>query len=52
MIGAVLIVIVVVIAIPVGVLVSGAVASALIGWFLEDDVRDKHADSELLDLNG
>lgn len=51
MVGAVLIVIVVVVAIPVGVLVSGAVASALIGWLIEDDVREHHADSELLDLD-
>jgi hypothetical protein len=51
MIGPVLIVIVLVLAIPVAVLVSGAVASAVLGWFLRDHVEHAHEGSELLELN-
>jgi hypothetical protein len=36
--------------IPVGVLMSGAAASAVIGEVFYRDARRRHADSELLDL--
>jgi hypothetical protein len=51
MFGPIAIVIVLVVIIPVGVLVSGAVAAALFGWLLNDDVNRSHEDSELLDTN-
>lgn len=51
MTGPVLIVIVLVIVIPVGFLMSGAVASALLGWLVNDDVERSHEGSELLDSN-
>lgn len=51
MVGPVLIVIVLVVGIPVGVLMSGAVASALLGWLVNDDVERSHEGSELLDSN-
>ena len=50
MIGAILIVLVIVIALPVGLLISGGVASAILGWFLREDAEESHAGSELLDL--
>lgn len=48
--GPVLIVIVLV-AIPVGVIVSGALAAGLIGFLVNDEVDRNHAGSELLDTN-
>ena len=52
MLGAAIMVFVLVIAIPVGVMVSGALGSVIIGWVLRTDVDDRHEGSELLDLNG
>ena len=52
MLGAAIIVIVLVIVIPVGVLLSGAVASAVLGWFVRDEADKSHEGSELIDLNG
>ena len=51
MIGAVIIVIVLVIALPVAVLMSGAVASGLLGFFLRKDVETTHEGSELIGIN-
>ena len=51
MIGPVLIVIILVVAIPVGVMMSGAVAAAVLGFFLKDDVDRSHEGSELLETN-
>ena len=52
MLGAAIIVIVLVVVIPVSVMMSGAVASAIIGWFLRDEADKNHEGSELVDLNG
>jgi hypothetical protein len=51
MIGPVAIVIVLVVMIPVGVLVSGAVASALLGYFLKEEAETTHEGSELIATN-
>lgn len=51
MFGAVAIIVVLVIVVPVGVLVSGAVASALLGWLVNDDVDRSHEGSELVETN-
>lgn len=51
MIGAVLIIIVIVVALPVGVLASGALVSGLLGHLLKEEVAKNHEGSELLDLN-
>ncbi len=51
MFGPIAIVVVLVILLPVGVLMSGAVASALLGFVLNDDVDRSHEGSELLDTN-
>jgi hypothetical protein len=50
MAGAVAIVVVLLL-IPVIVLMSGGVASAIIGWFLGRDADARHAGSELLQLD-
>lgn len=51
-IGVAIIVVVLLVAIPVGVLMSGGIGAAVIGWVLREDVDSRHEDSELLDLNG
>lgn len=51
MIGAAIIVFILVIGIPVSVVMSGAVASGLLGWLVRADVESTHEGSELLDLN-
>lgn len=50
MVGAILIV-VVLLAIPVAVCMSGAVAAALLGTTLKADADARHEGSELIDLN-
>lgn len=52
MLGAAIIVLVIVVMIPVGVLMSGGLGAAIIGWVLRTDTDAKHPDSEMLDLNG
>jgi len=49
--GPVAIIIVLVIAIPVGVLVSGALGAAILGFTIKDEVDRRHAGSELLETN-
>lgn len=51
MLGVIIIAIVLVVAIPVGVMVSGAVASAGLGWVLKDEAETSHPGSELIDTN-
>jgi hypothetical protein len=50
--GAAAMVFVLVIVIPVGVMMSGAVAAAAIGHFVRRDADVRNEGSELLDLNG
>jgi len=49
--GAVILVLVIVFVLPSAVLVSGGVAAAVLGYFLKDEAEQRHAGSELLDLN-
>ncbi len=51
MFGPIAIIIVLLVGIPVSVVMSGAVAAALIGWLVSDEVNDLHAGSELLETN-
>ena len=51
MVGVVVIAVVLVVVIPVGVLFSGAVLSAILGALLKRDTDMQHAGSELLDLS-
>ncbi|QXC60083.1 hypothetical protein KSP35_17195 [Aquihabitans sp. G128] len=51
MIGPVIILVVLVVVMPVSVLMSGAVASALLGFLVKDDVDRSHEGSELLETN-
>ena len=48
MIGAVLMILLLVVVMPVGILMSGALAAALLGGLLKKDVDNAHEGSELL----
>jgi hypothetical protein len=49
--GPAVIIVVLVIAIPVAVMLSGMVAAAVIGFFLKTDVDQENEGSELIGLN-
>jgi hypothetical protein len=49
--GAVIIVIVLLIALPVSVLIAGAAAVPVIGWSLKTDAEERFEGSELLETN-
>ena len=51
MIGPAVIVVVLIVAIPVGVLMSTGVLAGVLGYFLNDDVDRSHEGSELLETN-
>ncbi|HAZ17184.1 MAG TPA: hypothetical protein DCY78_03705 [Acidimicrobiaceae bacterium] len=51
MLGAVLMVILLVIVMPVGILVGGAVVASLLGGLLKSDVDSSHEGSELLEVS-
>jgi multisubunit Na+/H+ antiporter MnhE subunit len=51
MVGEILVVIWLLIAVPVGVMVTGAVIAAVIGWALRDNGEATHEGSELIALN-
>ena len=51
MLGAIIIVVVLVVAIPVAVMMSGAVVAAVLGWGLKANGEATHEGSELIDLN-
>ena len=52
MLGAAIIVLVLIVVIPVGVMMSGAVGAAIIGHFVRNEADVRHEGSELIDLNG
>lgn len=51
MLGAIALAFVIVVVIPVSVLMTGAVVAALLGWRLTADAEERHAGSELVELN-
>ena len=51
MLGAVIIVIVVVVALPVAFFMTGGVLSAVFGWVAKTHAEDTHPNSELTELN-
>ncbi len=50
MLGAVIILVVLVVALPVSFLMTGGVLSAFVGWALKSNGEDTHPNSELTDL--
>ena len=51
MLGAILIILVIVVVIPVGLMISGAIAVAIIGARLKGTAEEQHEGSELTPLN-
>ena len=51
MLGPIIITLVLLLAIPVGFLMSTSVAAAVLGFLLKDNAEKTNADSELLDKN-
>jgi hypothetical protein len=51
MAGALILAFVIVVVIPVGVMMSGPIAAALLGQTLTEDAESRHEGSELIDLN-
>lgn len=51
MLGAVLIILVLVVVIPVAVMMTGPVIAAALGWALKDDAEARNEGSELIALN-
>jgi hypothetical protein len=49
--GALILAFVILVAIPVGVLMSGGLAAAIIGHFLREEGEASHPGSELIELN-
>jgi hypothetical protein len=50
MIGAIILIVALVVAIPVGFLMSTSIAAALLGQTLTEDAEDRHEGSELIAL--
>ena len=51
MIGALIMAIVILIVLPVAFLMTAALITALMGWWLRRTIEDDHEGSELVDLN-
>jgi len=51
MLGAIILAVIILVAIPVGVMMTGAVVAAILGWSLRDNGEAIHEGSELIDLN-
>ncbi|HKY68776.1 MAG TPA: hypothetical protein VJM49_20480 [Acidimicrobiales bacterium] len=51
MLGAVLMILVLVVVIPVAVMMTGPVIAAALGWALKDDAEARNEGSELIALN-
>ena len=50
MLGAILLIVVLLLFVPM-ILASGGVMAAVLGMFLKDDAEQRHEGSELIDLN-
>ena len=51
MLGAILLAVIIVVAIPVSVCMTGGIVSAILGWALKDNGEATHEGSELIALN-
>ena len=51
MLGAIILAVVILVVIPVSVMMTGGIASAILGWALKDNGETSHEGSELIDLN-
>lgn len=51
MLGALILAVIIVVAIPVSVCMTGGVVAGILGWALKDNGEATHEGSELIDLN-
>lgn len=51
MLGQIIIAVVIIIAIPVSVMMTGAVVAGLLGWTLKENGEATHEGSELIDIS-
>ncbi len=51
MLGALILAVVLLVVIPVSVMMTGGIVSAILGWALKDNGETTNEGSELLDLN-
>ena len=51
MLGAIILTVVIVLVLPSAILISGGVGAAVLGHFLKSEAEERHAGSELIDLN-
>jgi hypothetical protein len=51
MLGAIIIVVILIVAIPVAVILTGAVVAAILGWSLRANAEAVNEGGELIDLN-
>lgn len=51
MLGAIILAVIILVAIPVSVCMTGAAVAAILGWSLKDNGEATHEGSELVDLN-
>lgn len=51
MLGAIIIAVIIVIAIPVSIMMTGAIVAGILGWSLKDNGEATHEGSELIDLS-
>lgn len=49
--GAIILAVVLVVVFPVAFCMTGAVAAGILGWAAKDDAEQRHAGSELVELN-
>ena len=51
MLGAIIIAVIILIAIPVSIMMTGAIVAGILGWSLKDNGEATHEGSELIDLS-
>jgi hypothetical protein len=51
MLGAIIIAVIILVAIPVAIMMTGAVVAALLGWSATDNGEQTHEGSELIELS-
>lgn len=51
MLGAVIIAVIILIAIPVSIMMTGAIVAGILGWSLKDNGEATHEGSELIELS-
>ncbi len=51
MLGAIILAVLIIVAIPVSVMMTGGIVAAILGWSLKDNGEATHEGSELIDLS-